>query len=563
MNTFLKTYRLALTPLSPIHIGCGEDFEPTNYVIDDDGMFGPLLYGFDPSRAVLSDVQLNSLSQMGMQANWLGIQQFFRNNKQPFKAISDVLMPVASGLASEYQKKLGKVVQQESDGRDVINKLTIERAMATGRGRIPFIPGSSLKGALRTSDLNRVPNAIGLAYGEDDRKAGSTKLEKRLYEEIDFDMSPMRLIKVSDLMPSNQLERSVVYAVMKRKRFVRDPKTGEEKQTQDNLSTRKEIISHGQFRGLTGDLTISQLGDLPDSENTPKKKFRHSDLVELARFTNDYHLPKLEAELKIFDERRFASEHWVPALNRLLADELKQKFTEGKAFLVRLGRYGGAETKTLDGVRSIHIPQAKRQEEKYVKSSHCLWLAANDSKARSDLLPFGWAVVEIDPKESDLPQLKAWCEAQSKARPDMTQLRQQFEADKQTALQQKAEQAAIAAHRLATKKAEELAAAQRAQALASMTPQGQLIETLRQQCEDWASKMPPHGNFKHQEANIAKAGRFQDANKLVSQALADDDWTANDKQALADMIDACFPKIIAPWGKEERKKLKLAALRGQ
>ncbi len=56
MNTFLKTYRLALTPLSPIHIGCGEDFEPTNYLIDDDGKSGPVLYGFDPSRQFLSDL---------------------------------------------------------------------------------------------------------------------------------------------------------------------------------------------------------------------------------------------------------------------------------------------------------------------------------------------------------------------------------------------------------------------------------------------------------------------------------------------------------------------------
>ena len=27
---FLSNATLALTPLSPIHIGCGEDFEPTN-----------------------------------------------------------------------------------------------------------------------------------------------------------------------------------------------------------------------------------------------------------------------------------------------------------------------------------------------------------------------------------------------------------------------------------------------------------------------------------------------------------------------------------------------------
>ena len=52
MSPFLSNHRLHLTPLAPIHIGCGEDFEPTNYVIDDG-----LLYGFEPSRAALNDLQ--------------------------------------------------------------------------------------------------------------------------------------------------------------------------------------------------------------------------------------------------------------------------------------------------------------------------------------------------------------------------------------------------------------------------------------------------------------------------------------------------------------------------
>ena len=31
----MKTYRLKLTALTPIHIGTGEVYEPTNFVIDD------------------------------------------------------------------------------------------------------------------------------------------------------------------------------------------------------------------------------------------------------------------------------------------------------------------------------------------------------------------------------------------------------------------------------------------------------------------------------------------------------------------------------------------------
>jgi CRISPR-associated protein Csm5 len=53
---------VALTLLSPIHIGCGEDFEPTNYLIDAEQK---LLYGFDPSRAALSEAFAKKLAELG------------------------------------------------------------------------------------------------------------------------------------------------------------------------------------------------------------------------------------------------------------------------------------------------------------------------------------------------------------------------------------------------------------------------------------------------------------------------------------------------------------------
>ena len=36
MPAFLNRHTLHLTPLSPIHLGTGEDYEPTNYIIDAD-----------------------------------------------------------------------------------------------------------------------------------------------------------------------------------------------------------------------------------------------------------------------------------------------------------------------------------------------------------------------------------------------------------------------------------------------------------------------------------------------------------------------------------------------
>jgi hypothetical protein len=145
----------------------------------------------------------------------------------------------------------------------------------------------------------------------------------------------------------------------------------------------------------------------------------------------------------------------------------------------------------------------------------------------------------------------------------MTKIRQQFEVEKQAALTRKTELAAQAAKIEATRQAEQLAASQRKKALDEMTEQSRQIETLRHDCEALLQKMPPHGNFKKQAADPGKAGLYQDASKLVKQALASPDWTAQDKAALADMLETWLPQVIERWdAKEQRKKLKFAALRG-
>lgn len=559
MNTFLKTYRLALTPLSPIHIGCGEDFEPTNYVIDDG-----VLYGFDPSRAVLGDLQKSKLTDAANRASLQAIQRFFRDNAPLFKALADVLIPVSTGVAKAYEQRIGRAANIEASGNAVFNQLSIERNSHTGYQSLPYIPGSSFKGAIRTAIVDALNDGKPAQSQERDRRgmAKSDQVEKRLLKG-DFATSPLRLLKVADLMPAPATDpaRRVLYAVnLKKKQVIKDGKELQPK----GIAARKECILHGQYRAFVADATVPSLEPHRDSKNTPASELRPTDLRRIASQSNAYNQSRLQRELALLDGRGMVNLDWKHSLDKLLTGELSAKLSSGEAFLIRLGRYGGAESKTLsgEGVASIKIMGAKGQPPTFESLTKTVWLAAENENDQKHLLPFGWAVVEIDP-QSDLPQLKAWCQAQSKGRPDMTQLRLQFEAEKKAARQRKADQATKAAEVEAAKKAEQIAAELRAQALASLSAQGQQIEALRQQCEDWTGKMAPHGNYKHQEASIAKVGVFQEAGKLVASVLADASWTAIDKQTLAEMLDTWLPKVVTPWGKDERKKLKLAALRGQ
>ena len=80
MKPFLHRHTLHLTPLSPLHLGTGEDYEPTNYVIADG-----LLYAFDPSQATLTSAQRNELLQAAQSGNMQTIQKFFARHPEPFK----------------------------------------------------------------------------------------------------------------------------------------------------------------------------------------------------------------------------------------------------------------------------------------------------------------------------------------------------------------------------------------------------------------------------------------------------------------------------------------------
>ena len=565
MSPFLTTHRLHLTPLSPLHIGCGEDFEPTNYVIDDG-----LLYGFDPSRAALNDLQRKQLSDVARRGSLSGIQRFFRDHAAAFKPHAHVVMPVCSGVARLYEQRIGKAANVEASGNQVFNKLEIERHVYTGALQQPFIPGTSFKGALRTAwldDLNAEQRP------QENTSRSTTAMEKRLLGG-DFQTSPLRLLKVADLMPTREPEREVLFAVNRKKREVlgRDGQPLQPK----GIAARKDCVLHGQYRLFVADVTLPALlqhvgaSDNKGKPATPQAQQLNAhgavDMRKLARQSNTYHLQRLRRELAVLDGRGLVHPTWKNSINLLLLAQgtLGKKLSTGDAFLVRIGRYGSADSKTLtgEGVASIKIMGGKGQPPTFESTTKTVWLAAQTEGDQKHLIPFGWAVVEIDP-QGDCPELQAWCQQQAQGRPSMAAMRAQLAQQRTQAEAEKTRLHAQAQAKAAAQEAERQALEQRAQALSTLSPQGQEIEKLRQACADWAAKLPPHGNFKKQPADANKPGLYQDALRLVKTALESADWSAAERLALAEMLPTALAPVIERWdAKEQRRKLQLAQLKG-
>ena len=565
MSPFLSNHRLHLTPLSPIHIGCGEDFEPTNYVIDDG-----LLYGFDPSRAALSDLQRNKLMTVARSGSLPGIQRFFRDHAASFKPHAHVVMPVCSGVARLYEQRIGKAANVEASGNQVFNKLEIERHVYTGALQQPFIPGTSFKGALRTAwldDLNAEQRP------QENTSRSTTAMEKRLLGG-DFQTSPLRLLKVADLMPTREPEREVLFAVNRKKREVMKASKAVEPK---GIAARKDCVLPGQYRLFVADVTLPALlhkvgaTDSKGKPATPQTNQLNAqgavDLRKLAKQSNTYHLQRLRRELAVLDGRGLVNPNWKNSITLLLSAQstLGKKLEAGDAFLVRIGRYGSADSKTLtgEGVASIKIMGAKGQDPTFESTTKTVWLAAQTENDQNHLIPFGWAVVEIDP-QGDCAELKTWCQQQIQDRPSMAAIRVQLAAERAQAETEKTRLQAEAEAKRAKAQAERQQEEQRQQTLAAMTAQLQVVEQLRQTCADWATKLPPHGNFKKQAADANKPGLYKDALALIKTALGSADWSATERSALADMLQTTLPTVIAGWdAKDQRKKLQLAKLRGE
>ena len=463
MPDFLNRHTLHLTPLSPIHLGTGEDYEPTNYIID---AAENALYAFDPARAELDANQRGKLLNIAKSGDIQQIQKYFADNPEPFRTAAHSISSVSDAIASEYQKSLGHVVQREQRGNHtdaVYNRLNIERTATNPHTCAPLIPGSALKGCLRTALLEeRSANH----HGENPTSKTANRFEQEHLGNFATDL--LRLVKPADLAATGDIATHICYATNHKKKNIigKDGRPVEGK----GVTGRRETIQHGQYRAFSGSLTLQNLllDHRPRIKN-PEKTLpgeTRPDFTRLIRAANRYHWQRFHDENAKLAERGLVHPQWQRSTEQLLRQLIPQ-FDAGNILLVRLGKNGGAEAKTLEKYAQIKIMGAKNAKPTYEKHTKTVWLAAENDKTKRDLLPFGWALIEIDPT-GDNPVLHDWCKQNSTHLKDAAVLHEKLRAAQNAKAEQAAKNAAIEAAKAAAaaeKQAEEQAAAARLAAL--------------------------------------------------------------------------------------------------
>jgi len=409
--SFLEICNFSIFTFSPVHIGCGEDYEPTNYVIDNNR-----LYEFDPVSLMrhLSENDRDEFARV-VENGSREIQSFFYRHKAKAVEFGKRRADVMPAVQKFYDSRVGQVAQREGGGRNVLNKLEIARTAFNPTDGLPILPGSSIKGAIRTALLNekmsdnRYPlntrDRAGNSLRERDIKRESSQQNQRMTQEIlhlsndnklRFATDPFRFLKISDAVfrplfkkkgadgTVTEIERcTTIHFQVNRKKKPNSFDAG------GNINTLLECIPSNTPQAFLAQCVIEKKagpgGKRPDVQ---------LDFTKIANACNDFYVDRFNAEKNILRANKYAAT-WLQGMEHNLEMEvIRKSMKEGTGFLLRIGRHSGAESVTVDAPRCIKIMKGGGQLPEWAQATTTLWLAAEDKNQTENLRPFGWVFVK-------------------------------------------------------------------------------------------------------------------------------------------------------------------------
>lgn len=325
--TFLSSLRLDVTTFGPVHIGTGAEMDPTSYVLDAES---DALFEFPPDAlaAVLDERDRRTLLDLvggSIDRNTIPrIRKFIHDRRTALAAHATRAVRTSAGVKALYEERIGDIAQRETGA---VNQLEIEKTFTDSVIGAPYLPGSSLKGAIRTALLNRI-NAGRKPTGEEksskQRAERSRKLQQRLFRYRDFAADPMRLVHLADAIRADEektvdvaAETAIAFAVNRRKRRV--VKDGVEVRSQaerKGLHQLLEVIPALCWRGFRGQLTFHGVGMERAELREPRWPEVRWTTSEIAEACNAFYWRDFDEETEALRERGFLDERWDRALGR-------------------------------------------------------------------------------------------------------------------------------------------------------------------------------------------------------------------------------------------------------
>ncbi|MDR1700057.1 MAG: type III-A CRISPR-associated RAMP protein Csm5 [Lachnoclostridium sp.] len=382
-----------LTPLTGIHIGTGEELTPLDYkVAQKTGSDGKIVshiggtanlkdlryFKFSSDRILQKILehkdqkQIAAFERASVNGNMKELQQFFQENCNDIKD-TDYFCGITKGFLRTYNENCKKDLRQ--------NAAKVLQMYHPEGTPYPVIPGSSLKGSIRTALLNGyladLPERDSML---NDFDRNEKNVQQKLLKYSDAKNDPLRAVSISDC--SFKLTDTQLVGGLKLVSF--------NKQTESLDSIGTQIQAEAIRGELLGGKAITELCISIDEKFQETTRFKKIiSLDDIHESCNNFYWSEFQKEYDTFYKNIYDETKELELIVKL-RERLKQTVNTPGQFIIRVGRWSQVEFVTF----GENFRKPKTKKDRYGKP-----LGYGGTRTLLDFdgqyVPMGWCILKV------------------------------------------------------------------------------------------------------------------------------------------------------------------------
>jgi CRISPR-associated protein Csm5 len=380
-------YTVTVTPLTGVHIGTGEELTPLDYKlaskVGDIDFRKPMYWRFSSDKILKRLIEegndMTAFDRASTVGNMKELQRFFQAHCTN-KSDTDYPCDMTKGFHRLYDEN------REKDPIQNAAKV-YEMYRPEGSAR-PVIPGSSIKGALRTGVLNGCVESLSDSEYEDlQRERFADVIEKRLLHYNDTKNDPFRALSVGDCGFS--ASNTQLVGLLKN---ISVAKFTGELTALKKLQIQAEVIKGVLLGGkASADMTVTIDADLQKTPFAGRRNEEPGKLMALSvkrimAACNTFYLAAFLNEYRTFYQNAMDDTvKSIVALKSLLEDAVKQE----NQCIIRVGRWIQVEFVTLD--ENLRKPKTPNIRGKQLGFGNTRTVFDYDGQ----YIPLGWCILKV------------------------------------------------------------------------------------------------------------------------------------------------------------------------
>ena len=359
-----------LEPLSPVHIGSGQELDPFSYIIREDAAGTPFLYFIDVTAWIESQDDPKALTNYFATHGFADVRKFLYERIEDPSRYALAIIPVMDKKIAETYKRV--ILDKRPE-----NRMLLDPALKNPVTYGLIIPGSSLKGAIRTAILDYL-------YIKHDK---NLKEKREKFGPLDREIfgtpkeSTFKALKISDF-EAPPGEAFIVSAKEKSKNETKQPTP------KDNCEITHSFLMNKTPYGLYGTLVLGFQNQ--GQGKLVVKRFKESfDFERLCAVVTDFYKKRFMDEWKKF----YTLPHFKKTAEALapLREMIEKKSEWNHAMLLRVGHYSHIESVTISNNR----PRTRKR-----KDGQGFYPYGTTRTLANGVFPFGWVrLVRITEEE--------------------------------------------------------------------------------------------------------------------------------------------------------------------